>query len=182
MSHRKAPNAPLPEVYKDIALSNALQDSTEANHIEYELPLTTTNNQQINIPPATLHGNKNNLKKIKSFKKLRQSYKVSNQKSIFISDMKNMLNHLDTEENKFNLELLVEVSNIANEFFIYGESDLREQTKVEAVQELLLPYFQDDNAILEIMLVSAKNKIRKSSALRRVVKRVYNFFCLIGKA
>lgn len=175
MSHRKAPNAPVPEVYKDIALSNALQDSTEANHIEYELPLST-NDQPINIPSATLHGSRNNLKKIKSFKKLRQSYKVSNQKSIFLADMKTMLSHLNTKDNKMNLELLIEVSNIANEFFIYGDKASREESKIQAVHELLLPYFLNDNDILETMLISVQNKIKKSNVAKRVLKRLTNFF------
>jgi len=88
-----------------------------------------------------------------------------------------MLNHLHVDDNKFNLELLIEVSNIANEFFIYGEKDAREESKYQAVHELLLPYFQDDSDILETMLVSVQNKIKKSTFLRRILKRAYNFFC-----
>ena len=169
MSRRKAPTDPIPEEYNDINIK-------EVVHINEQSA------KPVEIPSATLHGSKNNLKNIKSFKKLRQSYKVSNQKSIFVNDMKSMLDHLDVEDNKFNLELLVEVSNIANEFFIYGENESRESTKIEAVHELLLPYFQGDIDILEIMLVSVQNKIRKSTMLRRGIKRLYNFFCIIGKA
>ena len=172
MSRKRIPTDPIPEVYQEhIATEDILNDVAEQ-----------INQKPINIPSATLHGSKNNLKKIKTFKKLRQSYKVTNQKTVFVTDMKNMLNHLDICDNKFNLELLVEVSNIANEFFIYGESDTRETSKTEAVHELLLPYFQDDEDILSIMIESVQNKIRKSSSLRRAVKRIYNFFCLIGKA
>lgn len=136
----------------------------------------------LEIPTATLYGSKNNLKKIKSFKKLRQSYKVSNQKGIFINDMKNMLKHMDISNNEFNIDLLVEVSNIANDFFIYGKSNMREQSKAEAVYELLLPYFGDNVHLLSAMLESVQYKIRHSSRLKRLYKRVYNFFCTIGKA
>ena len=136
----------------------------------------------IEIPDATLHGAKNNLKKIKSFKKLRQSYKVSNQKGVFLNDMKNMLKHMDISNNEFNIDLLVEVSNIANEFFIYGKSEMRETSKAEAVYELLLPYFGDNVHLLSAMLESVQYKIRHSSRLKRLYKRVYNFFCTIGKA
>jgi hypothetical protein len=178
MSHRKAPNTPVPEVYKDIVSTNATSDSTEANHIEYALPLppVITHNQQFNIPSATLHGSKNNLKRIKSFKKLRQSYKVSNQKSIFMADMQTILSHLNTKDNKLNLELLIEISNIANEFFIYGDKTAREKSKAEAVHELLLPYFLNDADILETMLISAQDKIIKSNVGKRILKRVTNFF------
>jgi hypothetical protein len=83
-------------------------------------------------------GKHNNLKKIKSFRKLRQSYKIDNQKSIFLNDMQSMLSHMNTDDNELNLELMVEISNIANEFFIYGDSKTRETSKSEAVHELLL--------------------------------------------
>lgn len=164
MSRRNIPlpNEPMPEVYR-----------TEEKEV-IDIPVIKRGDN-IKIPPATLHGH--NLKKIKSFKKLRQGYKISNQKSIFLADMRSMLEHLNTDDNKFNLELLVEVSNIANEFFIYGDKETREHSKMEAVQELLLPYFQNDSLILETMLTSVSNKIKKSTFLRRFFKRVYNFFC-----
>jgi hypothetical protein len=153
-----------PEVYKELDLKNV--DLNEDALVKSPFV----------VPPATLHGKKNNLKKIKSFKKLRQSYKVSNQKSVFLIDMKTILDHLNVNDNKFNLELLVEVSNIANEFFIYGQNEDREQSKIEAVHELLLPYFLNDSNILETMLISAQGKIKKSNVLRRVLKRVSNSF------
>ena len=137
------------------------------NDVETDVPIK-------DVPLSTIHGH--DLKKIKSFKKLRQSYKISNQKSVFITDMKSMLAHLDVTENKLNLQLLVEVCNIANEFFIYGKKHLRESTKIEAVHELLLPYFLDDTSVLETMIQSVQHKIVKSTILRRTWKRVMNYF------
>ena len=126
------------------------------------------------IPLSTLHGH--DLKKIKSFKKLRQSYKISNQKSVFITDMNSMLKHMSIDENKLNLVLLVEVCNIANEFFIYGTKTLRESTKIESIHELLLPYFMNDVTVLETMIQSVQHKITKSTILRRTWKRLKNYF------
>ena len=143
------------------------------NDVETDVPIK-------DVSLSTIHGH--DLKKIKSFKKLRQSYKISNQKSVFITDMKSMLAHLDVTENKLNLQFLVEVCNIANEFFIYGKSDMRETSKAEAVYELLLPYFGDNVHLLSAMLESVQYKIRHSTRLKRLYKRVYNFFCTIGKA
>ena len=137
------------------------------NDVETDVPIK-------DVPLSTIHGH--DLKKIKSFKKLRQSYKISNQKSVFITDMKSMLAHLDVTENKLNLQLLVEVCNIANEFFIYGKKHLSESTKIEAVHELLLPYFLDDTSVLETMIQSVQHKIIKSTILRRTWKRVINYF------
>ena len=128
------------------------------------------------VPVATLHGSRNNLKKIKSFKKLRQSYKIDNQKSVFVNDMQSMLSHMSTDENELNLELLVEIANIANEFFIYGKSETRETSKTSAVQELLLPYFRDDERLLNAMFDSVQHKIVKSNFVKRAYKRVKNWF------
>ena len=128
------------------------------------------------VPLATLHGSKNNLKKIKSFKKLRQSYKIDNQKSIFITDMKSMLSHMNIDENELNLELLIEIANIANDFFIYGKSETRETSKFSAVQELLLPYFRNDEVLLNTMFNSVQHKIIKSNFIKRVYRRVKNWF------
>ena len=129
-----------------------------------------------NVPLATLHGKHNNLKKIKSFKKLRQSYKIDNQKSIFITDMKSMLSHMNIDENELNLELLIEIANIANDFFIYGKSETREMSKFSAVQELLLPYFRNDEVLLNTMFNSVQHKIIKSNFIKRVYRRVKNWF------
>ena len=151
------PKEPVPEEYKNIVPKDVLP-------------------QRIDVPKATLHGSKNNLKRIRSFKKLRQKYKVSNQKTIFINDMKAMLDHMDKEENRLDIDLLVEVNNIAESFFIYGSKEEREQSKKEAVQELLLPYFFDNETILETMISSVSYKIKKSNIFRRCYSRVYNFF------
>ena len=126
------------------------------------------------IPPSTLHNH--NLKKIKSFRKLRQCKKVDNQQSIFINDMKSMLDHMKVEDNDLNRELLVEVCNIANEFFIYGDKETRESSKIDSIQQLLLPYFRNDTEILNSIIDSMKHKIIKSNFVKRAFKRIKNFF------
>jgi hypothetical protein len=147
---------------------------------ELKLPVKPEMNKQSNelhvVPLATLHGNHNNLKKIKSFKKLRQSYKIDNQKSIFVNDMESMLSHMSADENELNLELMVEICNIANEFFIYGETKTRETSKTDAIHEFLLPYFRDDELLLNTMFDSVQHKIVKSNFVKRAFKRIKNFF------
>ena len=161
MSRKNLPSEPIPEVYKSINKAETVEEKVIEDNIKQ-------------IPKKTLYGS--NLKRIKSFKNLRKSYKISNQKQVFITDMKNMLFHLDTNTNKFNLELLVEVCNIANQFFIYGSSENREASKSEAIYELLLPYFQNDITILTSMLESVQGKIIKSTTLRRLYRRLKNYF------
>ena len=97
------------------------------------------------IPKSKLNGH--NLKRIKSFKKQRQSYKMSNQQSVFKNDISNLLKHLAISENKLNTDLLCEIMTIANSFFIYGSSEERKQNIDECVKEMMLPYFLDDDDV-----------------------------------
>jgi len=60
--------------------------------------------------------------------------------------------------------------------YIYGESETRETSKSEAVHELLLPYFRDDELLLNTMFDSVQHKIVKSNFIKRLLKRVKNFF------
>jgi hypothetical protein len=169
MSRRNQTTATIPD-------ESVIDNSGEMNGGRREREMNKQASELHVLPSATLHGKHNNLKKIKSFRKLRQSYKIDNQKSIFLNDMQSMLSHMNTDENELNLELMVEICNIANEFFIYGESETRETSKSEAVHELLLPYFRDDELLLNTMFDSVQHKIVKSNFIKRLLKRVKNFF------
>ena len=70
-------------------------------------------NELKDIPPKQSFNY--NLKQLKSFLKIRQSYKLKNLKYTFLSDMKVVLNeYLPTDkDNQYNDELLIEVLNIA---------------------------------------------------------------------
>jgi len=112
MSRRNQTTATIPD-------ESVIDNSGEMNGGRREREMNKQASELHVLPSATLHGKHNNLKKIKSFRKLRQSYKIDNQKSIFLNDMQSMLSHMNTDENELNLELMVEICNIANEFFIY---------------------------------------------------------------
>ena len=151
---------------------NQLKEKQKEENNEVDNNKVENKKELIEIPTATLHGTKNNLKNIKAFDKIRQNYKLSNQKSIFLDGMRSTLDHLDVVSNKFNLEILIEVCNMANDFFIYGDSKVRENTKNEAIYELLLPYFLNDE-VLEAFIISLQYKIKKSYLLKRLYKRLY---------
>lgn len=134
-----------------------------------DLQATSTAHEIKLMPESTiLRGD--NLKRIKSFKQLRRSYKLSNQHSVFVNDMQQLLSHLDVQSNKMNLELLLELCNCAEQYFIYGTDIEREQSKSDAIRELLTPFFIDES-ILEKMLESISHKIIRSTAIKRALKR-----------
>ena len=153
--------------------TTSLKDEEKENNIIEEQK--THEIRELNtVPCSKLHNV--NLKKIKSFRMMRQNYKLENQKQTFISSVSQMLNHMNITENTLNIELLIEICNISHEFFIYGNSKDRERCKLESVQELMLPYFMDNIQILDTVLTSIQHKIRKSNCLKRFLRRAKNFF------
>ena len=73
------------------------------------------------VPPNTIYGH--NLKKISSYNKLRKGFKLSNQKAIFLNDIKAILKEFPADRHQYDDELLVEILNIAEAYFIYGSSE-----------------------------------------------------------
>ena len=90
-----------------------IDDSNTELGVETKEPEVVETNELKDIPPKQLFNY--NLKQLKSFKKIRQSYKLKNLKYTFLSDMKVVLNeYLPTDkDNQYNDELLIEVLNIA---------------------------------------------------------------------
>ena len=128
----------------------------------------------VDVPPKSLYGN--NLKKIKSFKKLRRGYKLQNQRAIFINDLKQLLKQFPAENHQYDDELLIEILNIAESFFIYGEASEREQIKVQCIEELMKPYFKNDRELLMKTISHVWQHVIKSNLRRRLWARFKNFF------
>ena len=168
MSRKRIPTDPIPGVYQDVVAENNSET------------VETQNSNLNHIPSSKIHGG-GNLKKIGSFNKLRKSRKINSQKIEFINHIKNSLSlvKLDSEEERNTL--LIEVINSANMFFIYGDYELRESSKNEAIRELMLPFFNEDVAEFKVDVLKIQSKIQKSTLIRRVAMRVYNFFCIITR-
>ena len=135
---------------------------------------TETETEMFAIPKKDLYGI--SMKNIASFKKLRQDYKLDNQKSVFLKDVSALLSHIPPSEHAFNVELLLQICNVAEEFYIYGDKSSRMASKLETVKEVMLPYFLDNEKLLDVMLHSIEHKIIKSTLFRRLFRRVKNYF------
>ena len=138
---------------------------------ETKEPEVVETNELKAIPPKQLFNY--NLKQLKSFKKIRQSYKLKNLKYTFLSDMKVVLNEYSPsdKENQYNDELLIEVLNIAEEFFINKDRTEREVYKKDCVIELLLPYFNNDKQLLLKTIQLVDHKIKKVGLFKRLYLR-----------
>ena len=117
----------------------------------------------------------NNLKKLSSFKQIKKNYKLQSQKDIFVSDVRSLLQHLDKDEHEYDIELLIEVLNACEEFFIYGNQEERTQCKIDAINELMIDYFGNEQ-VLNKFIGTIKNQIKKSNFLKRTLKKIKNFF------
>ena len=129
------------------------------------------------VPPKELFNY--NLKQLKSFKKIRQSYKLKNLKYTFLTDMKVVLNEYSPKDtdNQYNDELLLEVLNIAEEYFICKNKVEREVYKKDCVIELMLPYFNNDKQLLLKTIQLIDYKIKKVGLFKRLYLRGKLFFC-----
>ena len=130
--------------------------------------------------PSKLYGN--DLKKFKTYNKIRKSYKLSNQKAIFMQDIKLILKEFPYEKHQYDDELLIEILNIAESFFIYGDFESREKAKVECINDLMLPYFKDDVELLFKTIGHIWPQVKKTNLFRRLISRFKNFFFATKKA
>lgn len=126
------------------------------------------------VPPNAIYGH--NLKSISSYNKLRKGYKLSNQKSIFLTDIKAILKEFPADKHQYDDELLVEILNIAEQYFIYGNKEDREKAKEECIKEILLPYFRDDVELLVKTIAHVWHKVKKTNIFKRCYSRFKNFF------
>ena len=154
-----------------------INDSNIELGVDTKEPEVVETNELKDIPPKQLFNY--NLKQLKSFKKIRQSYKLKNLKYTFLSDMKVVLNeYLPTDkDNQYNDELLIEVLNIAEEFFINKDKVERDTQKKQCVIDLMLPYFNNDKQLLLKTIQLVDHKIKKVGVIRRLYLRAKIFFC-----
>lgn len=150
------PKEEVPEVYKEKEKEVSFEETEPVSE----------------LPKSKLY---KRLKKLSSFKQIKKDFKLRSQKDVFVGDIKALLSHLKLSEHEFDTELLVEVMNACEEFFIYGSKEEREASKYEAVLDVMMPFFKDEKILSEFMK-TVDNKVKKSSVLRRLFQRLVNFF------
>jgi hypothetical protein len=156
-------------------------ENVQENKPGVEEALDTSDNMSVSTPVPTMSDNLpkvkvcKNLKKLASFKQIKKNYKLQSQKDIFVTDVRSLLQHLDKDEHEYDIELLIEVLNACEEFFIYGNKEEREQCKMDAITELLIDYFGNEQ-VLNKFIGTIKNQVKKSNFFKRTMKKIRNFF------
>jgi len=167
------PVEPLPEAYKsqviakkEVDVVNIIKQPTDT------LEIIKLSSEHAVVPNKTVLNY--DLKKMKSFRVLRKQYKSQNQLHVFLNDMTSVLSEFLPEENQLDLDLLVHVLNISEQYFIYGSKETREETKSAAVKQLMVKYFRNDEEVLNKMIVSVWKRVNKSNMFKRFFRRISN--------
>lgn len=165
------PTTDMPEVYQTTPTlpQPQMQRQVSQAQVSLEMPATTPHE----LPKSHLY---KRMKQLSSFKKIKRSYKLEAQKEQFVSDLKELFKHLPADQHKFDTELLLELLNASEEYFIYGSKEERTQSKQEVVRELMMPLFESEK-ILDSFVHTLSSRVKKSNLVKRILKRVWNFFC-----
>ena len=81
------------------------------------------------VPPKNIL-NSANLKKLKSYRKIRQNIKSQNDETLFINQVSEALDMLNVEESKYDYELLLLVMQIAENWFLKSKDGNRRKAIV----------------------------------------------------
>jgi hypothetical protein len=153
------PNLPteeMPEAYKEM-----LKVKPQEQQVQMELPKTDVYK---------------GMKKLSSFKKIKRTYKLEHQKQQFLTDLKELFQHLKLTDHQYDTDLLVEFLNSTEAYFIYGSKDEREQSKYDVLLEIMTPFFGNKQDVLLKFVETIDNKVKKTNLFKRIYRRFYNFF------
>jgi len=113
--------------------------------------------------------------KFKNYKDLRTLHKINQQKELFINHLNTILKEYTPNDNQLDYSLLVEVLNIAEEFFYIGNKEQRNEAKQNAVKQVMLPYFLCNEIVLDKSIANVYHKVKKSNFIKRGFKRFSHF-------
>ena len=134
------------------------------------------------IPPKKINGH--NFQKMKSFKDIRRKYKVQHIEDAFKKSLEIIFKEFSIHDhgNDLNDELLLEVMNFSEKFFLYPNNyKEREEIKKKSVCEVMKPYYRDDEKLVLNSIKNLKHLVNKVGFLRRYYIRLKIFFKIINK-
>ena len=156
------PSGPVPEVYKVNQPTKSTEQTTETKINEENTQENTQENTLFNY----------NLKKVKSFNNIRRSGKLLEQEQLFETGVYDkFLKFLDPNNHQLDIEILIGVLQMAEEYFVYGNKEERTTAKEASIRKMVTPYFRDDIQILEMMISSVWKHIYKTNWFKRLKRK-----------
>ena len=161
---------------KKLTVSNSVPSDPIPQEYRRQADVVESKPVMSELPNKRLYGI--DLKNLSSFRKLRSDFKKNELRNVFIHDVKLILDNLDPlGEDKFSVDLLVAVMNLAEQFFIYPKArDERNNLKIDCVKELMLPFFGNNEEFLVVAMLSNAHKVKLSRVWNRVWSRVKLYF------
>jgi hypothetical protein len=152
-------------------------NTTMSNNSVTEQIITEKVNEcktELKIPIKNLYAY--DLKKLKSYRTIRQDVKHTNQLIIFENDVGSLLKCFKIDEFNMNTELLELVLQLTEDYFIFGNQKQRDTMKKQAINNLMLQYFKNDQEILDNVMRYAYTNVRKSNFFKRSYSKLVVFF------
>jgi len=160
----------------NVADAKVCPEETSNVSVVPDAPIVAESKHDLFVPENKLYGY--DLKRLKSFRKIRKTYKMSNMKKTFINDLKIVLGEYSPQslDNQLNHELLLELMNISEEYFFYGTKVERQENKRSSIIQLMLPYFRNDEILLTKTMSLIEHQVKKSCFRKRMYQRFKYFF------
>ena len=128
---------------------------------------------ELEVPIKNLYAY--DLKKLKSYHNIRRDVKLSNQVLIFENDVGSLLKCFDIEKFQMDSKLLELVLQLSEDYFVYGTYTERCSLKKQAISNIMLRYFKNDQQLLDNMVEYAFTNVRRSNFFKRAYSKVVAF-------
>lgn len=155
----------------------------QTNTVEFSVddPVEATgHSEDKSTVPKTRVGTRTNLKKLKGFNEKRKQMKYKKFQTEYITNLKTELDAIDdTEDRKYDAETILFIMQAVEDEFIQ-EGKMGEM-KYETVMQLALPYFNNDEQLVDTFIKLKYPELKQSTFLRRMrLKAVAIFLALTG--
>jgi hypothetical protein len=124
-----------------------------------------------NIKSKEIVKSKYDLTSIKGFTEKKKKMKILKMKEHVMEELKSSIDIFDINELKLNHSLVLFVAQIVEDFF---NKPLQGEMKREVVIDICKPFFNDDQALVEMVLELVFDKVIKTTFLRRNKQRIKN--------
>ncbi len=137
-------------------------------------PIEEEKGLRVSIVPKKVLFN-TSLSNLKGYDEIRKQAKYDLKREEFINDCEEVLKYFKSKKNdKYDHKTLLFVMNLAEQYFYKPKSG---ETKLEAVLELMKPYYDDNEELLRNQIDLLLHKVEKYSMVSRYINKGAVFLC-----
>lgn len=137
-------------------------------------PVEDENGLRVSIVPKKVLFN-TSLSNLKGYDEIRKQAKYDLKREEFINDCQEVLKYFKSKHtDKYDHKTLLFVMNLAEQYFYKPKSG---ETKLEAVLQLMLPYYDNNQDLLKNQIDLLLHKVEKYSMVSRYINKGAVFLC-----